>query len=65
VRANGDLPVDPKIHLAMVVYASDRSLLDTAWRPHADKGKQSGASLDHSMWFHQPPVFNEWLLYDG
>ncbi|MDG1306204.1 MAG: thioesterase family protein [Pseudomonadales bacterium] len=64
VRANGDLPADPKIHLAMVVYASDRSLLDTAWRPHADKGKQSGASLDHSMWFHQPPIFNEWLLYD-
>lgn len=64
LKANGDLPADPRIHLAMVVYASDRSLLDTAWRPHAGKGKQSGASLDHSMWFHEPPVFNEWLLYD-
>jgi len=64
LRANGELPDDPKVHLAMVVYASDRSLLDTAWRPHADKGKQSGASLDHSMWFHQAPVFDEWLLYD-
>ncbi len=64
VRANGELPDDPKVHMAMVVYASDRSLLDTAWRPHAGKGQQSGASLDHSMWFHQQPVFNEWLLYD-
>jgi len=46
-----------------VVYASDRSLLDTAWRPHADRGSLTGASLDHAMWFHQVPCFDDWLLY--
>jgi len=64
LKANGEMPTDPYLHLAMVVYASDRSLLDTAWRPHAAKGQQIGASLDHSMWFHRQPVFNDWLLYD-
>jgi acyl-CoA thioesterase-2 len=60
---NGDLPEDPALHLALVVYASDRCLLDTAWRPHADSGELAGASLDHSMWFHQPPRLDDWLLY--
>ncbi|MCH1549980.1 MAG: acyl-CoA thioesterase II [Pseudomonadales bacterium] len=63
LRANGTLPEDPHIHLAMIVYASDRCLLDTAWRPHADQGTLAAASLDHSMWFHQPPRFDDWLLY--
>ena len=64
LNANGEMPDDPRLHLALVVYASDRTLLDTAWRPHADRGQHVGASLDHSMWFHQPPNFSDWLLYD-
>ena len=63
IRANGEIPDDPRFHLAMVVYASDRGLIDTAYRPHADKGQLGGASLDHAMWFHEPPVFDDWLLY--
>lgn len=63
LRANGTIPDDPAVHLALVVYASDRTLLDTAWRPHADQGELVGASLDHSMWFHQTPRFDDWLLY--
>ena len=63
LRANGELPEDPRIHLAMLVYASYRCLLDTAFRPHADRGEIAGASLDHSMWFHAPPRFDGWLLY--
>lgn len=63
LKANGRLPPDPALHAAFVVYASDRTLLDTAWRPHADQGPLSGASLDHAMWFHQVPHFDDWLLY--
>ncbi len=63
IRANGEIPNDPAMHLALVVYASDRGLLDTAYRPHADKGANAGASLDHAMWFHEPPRFDDWLLY--
>jgi len=60
---NGSLPEDPNLHVALVVYASDRCLLDTAWRPHADRGELAGASLDHTMWFHRAPRFDDWLLY--
>ena len=63
LRMNGELPQDPALHAALVVYASDRSLLDTAWRPHAGRGSLAGASLDHAMWFHRPPRFDDWLLY--
>ena len=63
LRVNGEIPDDPRLHLALIVYASDRGLLDTAFRPHADQGSLSGASLDHSMWFHEQPRFDNWLLY--
>jgi acyl-CoA thioesterase-2 len=63
LKANGPLPADPRIHLALMVYASDRCLLDTAFRPHVGEGEITGASLDHSMWFHAPPRFDDWLLY--
>ena len=63
LRANGEMPNDDRLHLALIVYASDRGLLDTAFRPHAHLGNLSGASLDHSMWFHEQPRFDDWLLY--
>ncbi|MFM8354937.1 MAG: acyl-CoA thioesterase [Gammaproteobacteria bacterium] len=63
LRANGALPDDPRVHAALLVYASDRSLLDTAWRPHADRGALTSASLDHAIWFHAAPRFDDWLLY--
>lgn len=63
LKPAGPLPEDPLLHLAMVVYASDRTLLETAWRPHADLGELAGASLDHSIWFHGAPRFDDWLLY--
>ncbi|HEY5647603.1 MAG TPA: acyl-CoA thioesterase domain-containing protein [Pseudomonadales bacterium] len=63
LKANGAVPEDPAVHTALIVYASDRSLLDTAWRPHADRGRLAGASLDHAMWFHRVPRFDDWLLY--
>ncbi len=63
LKPSGPLPEDPLLHLAVLVYASDRTLLETAWRPHADVGELAGASLDHSMWFHEIPRFDDWLLY--
>jgi acyl-CoA thioesterase-2 len=63
LKPSGLPPEDPLLHLALLVYASDRTLLETAWRPHADQGALAGASLDHSMWFHETPRFDDWLLY--
>jgi acyl-CoA thioesterase-2 len=67
LRANGELPDDPLLHVCLMTYASDLTLLDSVLRRHglswAD-GQTSGASLDHAMWFHRPFRADRWLLYD-
>ncbi len=67
MRAAGDLPDDPVLHVCLVAYASDISLLETAVRPHGlswGTGEIVGASLDHAMWFHAPFRADRWWLYD-
>lgn len=65
IRPAGTLPDDPLVHAAVLVYASDRSLLSTAARPHGlPWGRRKGASLDHALWIHRPIRFDGWLLYD-
>jgi acyl-CoA thioesterase-2 len=64
LRAIGPLPDDPRIHEAFYVYASDRTLLSTASRPHGlPWGRRSVASLDHAVWLHRPAHFSGWILY--
>lgn len=65
-RASGALPDALAIHQYLLAYASDFSFLGTAMQPHAVSWLTPGmqvASLDHSMWFHRPFRFDEWLLY--
>ena len=64
MRANGAMPADPVLHLAALVYATDRAFLSTAWRPHVGRGQLAGASLDHSLWLHEQVDFADWLLFD-
>lgn len=64
MRLRGALPDDPVLHTAMLVYATDRTLLGTASRPHAIPfEKRFGASLDHAVWIHHPVRLDGWLLY--
>lgn len=66
IRATGPLPDDPAIHAAVLAYASDMTLLDTALFAHGrsvfDKDLRL-ASLDHAMWFHRAFRTDDWLLY--
>jgi acyl-CoA thioesterase-2 len=64
MHMRGTLPENPLLHTAMLVYATDRTLLSTASRPHAIPWQQRyGASLDHAVWIHHPVEMNGWLLY--
>jgi acyl-CoA thioesterase-2 len=64
MRVRGRLPEDPLVHTAMLVYASDRTLLGTASRPHGIPWQERiGASLDHAVWIHHPVQLDGWLLY--
>jgi acyl-CoA thioesterase-2 len=64
MRVRGRLPDDPLVHTAMLVYATDRTLLGTGARPHGlPWGKRMSASLDHAVWIHRAPRLDGWLLY--
>jgi len=66
LRANGELPDDPLLHVCLMTYASDMTLLDTVLLAHGLSWEDSlvvGASLDHAMWFHRPFRADRWLLY--
>ena len=66
LRVAGELPDDPLLHVCLMTYASDMTLLDTVLLNHGlawgDK-KTMGASLDHAMWFHRPFRADRWLLF--
>lgn len=65
-RVAREIDEQPWLHHCLLAYASDMRLLGTATRPHGVSwmtGNMMGASLDHSMWFHAPVKFDEWLLY--
>jgi acyl-CoA thioesterase-2 len=57
---------DPALHRAILAYASDMTLLGTALLPHGVNWmteKLQTASLDHSMWLHEPFRVDQWMLY--
>jgi acyl-CoA thioesterase-2 len=66
IRAADTMPDDVRINQCLLAYASDMTLLDTCYRPHAIGWANPNfqcASLDHSMWFHTAFKTDEWLLY--
>ncbi|MGC7100455.1 acyl-CoA thioesterase II [Amycolatopsis lurida] len=67
MRADGTLPDDQLLHVCVLAYASDMTLLDSPLARHGaywELDKVLGASLDHAMWFHRPFRADEWFLYD-
>ena len=63
-RSKKPLGDDYARHQCLLAYASDMGLLSTAQLPHG-RSWMTGlmtASLDHSMWFHKPFSFDEWIL---
>jgi acyl-CoA thioesterase-2 len=65
-RLAGAAPADPTMRSAMLAYLSDFGLLTTAVLPHGIplfSGKLQAASLDHSLWLHEVPAFDRWILY--
>jgi acyl-CoA thioesterase-2 len=67
MRADGTLPDDPLLHVCLVTFASDMTLLDSTLLPHGlamGKDPVQLASLDHAMWFHKPFRADEWFLYN-
>jgi acyl-CoA thioesterase-2 len=63
-RAVGPVRDDPRLHRALLAYASDTALAGTPLRPHGLAWPRARvASIDHALWLHRPARVDEWLLY--
>jgi acyl-CoA thioesterase-2 len=62
-RPFAPIPDDPVIHAAFMAYMSDTGLVGTVAAPYRIWGTSTGASLDHAIWWHRPPRFDDWILY--
>jgi acyl-CoA thioesterase II len=66
VRVTERLPDEPLLHVCLMTYISDLTLMDTVLLSQGRSwfdGTVAGASLDHAMWFHRPFRADQWLLY--
>ncbi len=63
MRVRGTFPDEPMLHAALLTYASDSGVVSTGRPPNLTRAGGFGASLDHTMWFHRPPKFDDWVLY--
>jgi acyl-CoA thioesterase-2 len=67
MKADGKLPDQQLLHVCVLTYASDMTLLDSMLARHGvywGLDQVFGASLDHALWFHRPFRADEWILYD-
>ena len=65
-KPHGELPDDPVIHQGVLTYATDVQLLDSCIYYHGRSYLSKDlmlASLDHTIWFHRPFRFDDWMLY--
>jgi acyl-CoA thioesterase II len=66
LRVTERLPDDPLLHVCLMTYASDLTVLESVLLQHGVSwldGRIAPASLDHAMWFHRPFRADQWLLY--
>ena len=60
-RSTVPLPDDDLLHACVLTYMSD---LSTGLIPLEGDDAETGASLDHAVWFHRRPRLDDWVLVD-
>lgn len=66
LKTEGPMPDDPVLHVAVLLYASDTTVLDSIITTHGLSwgfDRIFAATMNHSVWFHRPVRFDDWVLY--
>jgi acyl-CoA thioesterase II len=66
MKAEGVMPADPVLHNAALVYSSDTTILDSIITRHGLSwgwDRIFAVTIDHTVWFHRPVHFDDWVLY--
>jgi acyl-CoA thioesterase-2 len=66
MKSEGPMPADPVLHNAALVYSSDTTILDSIITRHGLSwgwDRIFAVTMDHTVWFHRPVHFDDWVLY--
>jgi acyl-CoA thioesterase-2 len=64
VRPRGPVPDDDGLRRCLLAYASDMGVVSTGALPHGLQREHGNmSSLDHALWLHATPAFDDWLLF--
>ncbi len=66
MKAQGVMPDDPVLHGAALIYSSDTTVLDSIITTHGlswGYDRIFAVTTNHSVWFHRPFRFDDWVLY--
>jgi acyl-CoA thioesterase-2 len=70
MRADARLPDDPRLHAALLLYASDLTMSEAVIAQHPIRWQDLiaargmfGASLDHAFFLHKEVRVNDWILH--
>jgi acyl-CoA thioesterase-2 len=66
MKAQGVMPDDQVLHTAAMVYSSDTTVLDSIITTHGlswGHDRIFAVTTNHSVWFHRPVRFDDWVLY--
>jgi len=66
LKTDGPMPDDAMLHTAALLYSSDTTVLDSIITTHGlswGYDRIFAATVNHSVWFHRPIRFDEWVLY--
>jgi acyl-CoA thioesterase-2 len=66
LKSDGPMPDDPVVHAAALVYSSDTTVLDSIITTHGLSwgfDRIFAVTMNHSVWFHRPVRFDDWVLY--
>ncbi|MBO0680582.1 acyl-CoA thioesterase II [Mycolicibacterium sp. S2-37] len=66
LKTVGPMPDDPVLNAAALVYSSDTTVLDSIITTHGLSwgfDRIFAVTMNHSVWFHRPVRFDEWVLY--
>jgi acyl-CoA thioesterase-2 len=66
LKAAGPMPADQVLHTGAMIYASDTTVLDSIITTHGLSwgwDRIFAVTINHSVWFHRPIDFSDWVLY--
>jgi len=66
VKPRVDLPDDPVVHAAAIAFVTDMALVMVPYEERRDSDVGTvPLTVDHSIWFHGVPRFDDWVILDA